>query len=68
MIIKLRKYNKVRELLIGIKATGLQGHICYWDTGLEDICNYGGCLQGEEGDRGMNIHRGAYRWSLSWEG
>jgi len=33
MIIELRKYNRVRELLIGVDITGLQGHICYWDGG-----------------------------------
>ena len=27
MIIELRKYNKIGELLIGIEATGSQGHI-----------------------------------------
>ena len=44
-----------------IETTGLQGHVCYWDTELEGICNYGGCLQGDEGDWG------AYSQSLSWE-
>jgi len=29
MIIKLRKYNKVGELLIEIGTTVSQGHICY---------------------------------------
>jgi len=33
MIIELRKYNGVGELLIGIDTTGLWGHICYWDGG-----------------------------------
>ena len=33
MIIKLERYNKIRELLIEIGITGLQGHICYWDGG-----------------------------------
>jgi len=31
MIIELKKYNEVRELLIGMGATGLHGHVCYWD-------------------------------------
>jgi len=31
MIIKLGNYNKVRELLIENRTTGLWGHICYWD-------------------------------------
>ena len=58
MIVELRKYNEVRELLIGIETTGLWGHVCYWD---------GGCPHGEKGDMGANIHRGAYSWSLSQE-
>ena len=33
MIIELNKYNKVRELLIGIETTGLQGHVCDQDWG-----------------------------------
>jgi len=34
MIIKLRKYNKVGELLIEIETTGFQGHMSYQDTGV----------------------------------
>ena len=33
MIIELRKYNEVRELLIETETTGSWGHVCYWDTG-----------------------------------
>jgi len=33
MIIELRKYNEVGELLKGIETTGSQGHVCYWDGG-----------------------------------
>jgi len=33
MIIKLERYNKIGELLIENRTTGLQGHICYWDGG-----------------------------------
>jgi len=33
MIIKLRKYNEVGELLIEMVTTGLQGHVCYQDGG-----------------------------------
>ena len=58
MIIKLREYNKVRELLIMIETTGLWGHVCYQDTGLGGICNYSGCLQGEEGERHVNMTHG----------
>jgi len=31
MIIKLRKYKAVGELLIEIGTTGLLGHVCYQD-------------------------------------
>ena len=33
MIIKLRNYNEIEELLIETGTTGSQGHICYWDGG-----------------------------------
>ena len=33
MIIKLERYTKVGELLLGNRTTGLQGHVCYWDRG-----------------------------------
>jgi len=29
MIIKLERYNKIRELLIEIGTTASQGHVCY---------------------------------------
>jgi len=31
MIIKLRKYNKIRELLIENRTTGSQAQVIYWD-------------------------------------
>ena len=31
MIFKLRKYNKIRELLKGNRTTGLQAQVSYWD-------------------------------------
>ena len=33
MIIELMKYNKIGELFIENRATGSQGHVCYWDRG-----------------------------------
>jgi len=33
MIIKLERYNKIGELLIENRTTGLQGHVCYQDGG-----------------------------------
>ena len=32
MIIELRKYNEIRELIEN-RTTGSQGYICYWDRG-----------------------------------
>src|SRR5882724_12129819 len=31
MIIELRKYNEIGELLIENRTTGLQAHVSYWD-------------------------------------
>src|SRR5882724_1490455 len=33
MIIKLRKYNEIRELLIENRTTGSQEHVSYWNGG-----------------------------------
>ena len=37
MIVELRKYNEVGELLIGNNTIGSLGHVNYWDMGLEGI-------------------------------
>jgi len=39
MIIKLRKYSEVRELLIGYDTKGLIEQVIYQDTGPEGVCN-----------------------------
>jgi len=31
MIIELRKYNEIRELLKGNRTTGFQAQVSYWD-------------------------------------
>jgi len=33
MIIELERYNEIGELLIEIRTTGSQGHVCYGDEG-----------------------------------
>ena len=58
MIIELRKYNKVREILIRNDTTGLLGHVIYQAMGLEGICNYGSCPHEEDGDGAMNQTQG----------
>jgi len=55
MIIKLRKYIKVRELLIGTNITELLGHIFYWDIEMEGVCIYGNCPHGEDRDGAKNM-------------
>jgi len=35
MIIELRKYSKIGELLIGNRTAGSQGHVSYWARGRE---------------------------------
>jgi len=54
MIIELRKYNKVGELLIVNNTAGSLGHVIYWGMGPEGICNQCGCSHEEDGDKAMN--------------
>ena len=49
MIIHLRKYSKVRELLMGDDTTRSLGPRIYKDMGLKGICNLGGSLLAFEG-------------------
>jgi len=67
MIIKLRKYNEIGELLIETETTGLQGHVCYWDRGGRvSVTTVAVCM----GRKEMGVwtwHRGTYSWSLSQE-
>jgi len=46
MIIKLERYNEIRELLIENRTTGLQGHVRYWDGGQRvSVTRVQGCIQ-----------------------
>jgi len=65
MIIKLRKYNKIRELLIENRTTGSQVHVSYQDGGQEaSVTRVAVHMVMKE--MGMQTgHRGAYNWSLS---
>jgi len=67
MIIELRKYNKVGELLIEIGTTGFQGHVCYWDGDQKaSVTMAAGCM-GEE-EMGMQTgYWGTYNQPPSWE-
>ena len=67
MIIKLERYNKIRELLIENGTTGLWGHIHYQDGGWSASVTMMAVHTGKK-EMGMSIgHRGTYNWSLSRE-
>ena len=67
MIIELRKYNKVRELLIEVGTTGLQGHVCYQDGEWKASVTMVAVCMGKE-ETGMQTgYWGTYNWPLSWE-
>ena len=57
MIIKLERSNEIGELLIEIRITGSQGHICYWDRG-QRVSVYGGCPHGGKGGGDANRAQG----------
>ena len=59
MIIELRKYNKIGELLIGDRVTGSQAQVSYQDEVREASTRAAICM----GVKGMAMrtgHRGAY--------
>jgi len=67
MIIKLRKYNEIRELLIENRTTGSQGHVSYWDGDWRvSITRVVVCMGVKE--TGMQTgYRGTYNQSPSQE-
>ena len=67
MIIELRKYNEIRELLIESKTTGLWGHICYQDRGWRVSVTRAAVCMGVK-EMGMPTGcRGTYNWPPSQE-
>jgi len=67
MIIKLGIYNEIGELLIENRATGSQGHVCYWDGGQRVSVTLAAVCMGVK-EMGMQTgHRGAYNWPPSQE-
>jgi len=66
MIIKLRKYNEVRELLMANRVTGSQGHVSYWDKGQEASVTRVAVHMGVKGTEMRTRHRGTYNQPLSW--
>ena len=65
MIIELRKYNEIRELLIGNRITGLQAQVSYQDSVWEAPVTMVTVCMGVK-EMGMQTrHRGAYNWPPS---
>jgi len=67
MIIELERYNKIGELLIEIRTTGSQGHICYQDRAQRVSVTTAVVCMGVTGMGMQTGHRGTYNWPLSWE-
>jgi len=66
MIIELRRYNEIWELLIEIRTTGSQGHMCYLDGGWRISVTYGSCLHGGERYGDVNRAQGCIQWLQVW--
>jgi len=65
MIIKLRKYNQIRELLIGNRNARLQAQVSYQDIVWEAFVTRAAVQMGVK-EMGMRTeHRGAYKWPPS---
>ena len=67
MIIKLRKYNEIGELLIGNGTVVLQAQVSYRDMVQEaSVTRVAVHMRMEK--MGMPTgHRGAYKWPPSWD-
>jgi len=61
MIIELRKYNEIRELLIENRTTGSQAQVSYWDIVREASVTRAAVRMGVK-EMGMQTgHRGTYK-------
>jgi len=67
MIIELKKYNEIGTLLVETAATGLQGHVHYWDGDQKvSVTMVAVCMGVKE--MGMQTgHQGAYNQPPSQE-
>jgi len=65
MIIELRNYNEIGELLIGNRTTGFQAQVSYQDgVQVAPATMVAVCMEVKE--TGMQTrHRSAYNWPLS---
>src|SRR5882724_3470871 len=65
MIIELRRYNEIRELLIENRTTGSLAHVGYWDGVREAYVTRVAVHIGVK-EMGMQTgHRGTHNWPLS---
>ena len=67
MIIKLRKYNEIGELLIGNRTTRSQVQVSYQDIVQEASVTRAAVRMGVKGMEMRTGHRGAYNRPLSWD-
>ena len=67
MIIELEKYNSAEELHIGIRTTGLQGHVCYQDGDRRVSVTRAAVRMELEGTGMRTGHRGTYEWGPNQE-
>ena len=67
MIIELRRYNKIRTLLIENGATGSQAQVSYRDMVRETSVTRAAVHMGVKGTEMRTGHRGAYNWPPSWD-
>ena len=67
MIIELKKYIKVRELLIEKGTTGSQAQVIYWDRDQRVSVTRVAVHMEEQGTRRRTGYRGAYNRPLSRE-
>jgi len=63
IIIELRKYNKIRELLIKNRTTGLQAQVSYWGRVQEALVTMAAVHMGVE-ETGMQTRHSVHTISL----
>ena len=67
MIIELRKYNEIRELLKGNRTTWSQAQVSYQDkVWVASVTRAAVCMGMKETGRWVG-HRGAYNQPLNWD-
>ena len=67
MIIELRRYNEIGELLIENGTTGSQAQVSYWDVVQEASVTRVAIHMGVKEMVMQTGHRGAYNQPLSWD-